>query len=95
MLSEDCGPNFTRDSGQATLGLLPFEEIIAVDPSKTMTEAARMYIDQELEREGKSKMKDKFKFRNASAEELPFLDNASVDFVMAGTLFHSASVKYY
>ena len=65
--------------GQATVELTAFKRVIGVDPSNGMIEKAKAYAAQADV--GQTKQVD---FVHSSAEELPFLEDGSVDLLVAG-----------
>ncbi|KAL5521056.1 hypothetical protein ACEPAG_8978 [Sanghuangporus baumii] len=75
-------------TGQATINLLRFSRITAVDPSKKMIESGRKYIDEELSRQGMKQLNERFKFVVSPAENLSFLTPDSIDLVVAAQAAH-------
>ncbi|KAL5505011.1 TMT1 [Sanghuangporus vaninii] len=75
-------------TGQATINLLRFSQVTAVDPSKKMIEAGRKYIDEELSRQERKWLKKRFKFVQSPAENLSFLMKNSIDLVVAAQAAH-------
>jgi len=70
-----CGP------GQATVELTPFKRVIGVDPSPNMLEQARSACAQ-------TGSTSQFEFVQSPAEKLPFLQDGSVDFILAAQAAH-------
>ena len=70
--------------GQATVNLIQFHQVYGVDPSKQMLSSARKYVDEELKRQGKAKLRNRFEFVQKSAEDLSFLSDGSTDLIVAG-----------
>jgi trans-aconitate 3-methyltransferase len=66
----------SRIQGQATTGLARFKRVIGTDPSQTMLATAREH--------SKSLGLTNCEFINAHAESLPFLEEGSVDLLVAG-----------
>lgn len=73
----------TPCSGQATVHLRPFRQVVGIDPSMSMLENARAYVN---EHETSSNIHPSYKFLQASAEDLrTALPDDSVDLLVAGT----------
>lgn len=73
------------EPGQATVNLIQFYHVHGVDPSKKMLSSAQKYVDEELERQGKEKLRNRFEFVQKPAEDLSFLADSSTDLIVAGT----------
>ena len=77
--------------GQATVELTPFKHVIGVDPSAKMLVGARSYVQKlGLTLEGpesaaKPDEAQRFSFIESPAEELGFIEDASIDLVLSGT----------
>ncbi|KAJ3842710.1 S-adenosyl-L-methionine-dependent methyltransferase [Lentinula raphanica] len=71
-------------TGQATTELHPFQRVIGVDPSQGMVQRAREHVEELLGNEKTSQ----FSFVQGSAEKLDFLENDSVDLVIAAQAAH-------
>jgi SAM-dependent methyltransferase len=71
---------FTCCKGQATSELTPFKRVIGVDPSANMIDVAR----QSTAQLGNSVNGTCFEYINGNAENLPFLEDGSVDLITAG-----------
>lgn len=67
--------------GQATTELSPFQKIIGVDPSAKM-------IEQATKNAATTGLPGQIEYKQSAAEELPFLEDGSVDFVSAGSCLH-------
>ena len=64
--------------------LRPFSEVIGIDPSKSMLDKARVYLDESLEDKSNSPV---YRLLLGSAEDLrEHLPNESVDLLVAGIL---------
>ncbi|KDR79330.1 hypothetical protein GALMADRAFT_1234371 [Galerina marginata CBS 339.88] len=76
-------------TGQATIHLRPFREVIGVDPSQGMLEKARLYAASSEGPERDSTL-PKFSFVQGSAEDLSkaIPENESVDLLVAGQAAH-------
>ncbi|KZV71986.1 S-adenosyl-L-methionine-dependent methyltransferase [Peniophora sp. CONT] len=70
-------------TGQATVELTAFKRVIGVDPSNGMIEKAKAYAAQVDV--GKTAQVE---FVHSSAEELPFLEDGSVDLLVAAQAAH-------
>ncbi|KAF8885376.1 S-adenosyl-L-methionine-dependent methyltransferase [Gymnopilus junonius] len=75
-------------TGQATVRLRPFREVIGIDPSHGMLEKARAYAEK-LGQENQSNI-PKFNFVQGSAEDLStaISENGSVDLLVAAQAAH-------
>ncbi|KAJ4469199.1 S-adenosyl-L-methionine-dependent methyltransferase [Lentinula aciculospora] len=71
-------------TGQATTELHPFQRVIGVDPSEGMVQRAREHVEGALGSEKTSQ----FSFVQSSAEKLEFLENESVDLIIAAQAAH-------
>ena len=72
-------------TGQATVQLKPFQEVIGIDPSSVMLDKARASIAQSLKTSATTETK--FQFIQGSAEDLSqttTLQPESVDLITAG-----------
>lgn len=69
--------NLNKASGQATVELTPFQKIIGVEPSSQMIEKAQTEA-------GLTAFPGQIEFKHSSAEELPFLEDGSVDLITSG-----------
>ncbi|KAH9922130.1 S-adenosyl-L-methionine-dependent methyltransferase [Fomitopsis serialis] len=71
-------------TGQATLELTPFKNVIGSDPSEGMLVQAREVVKSrpELDRPGR------FKFVQSAAEELGWLEEGSVDLIVSAQAAH-------
>lgn len=69
-------------TGQATASLKPFKRVIGVDPSESMIEGAKSYL------QGHEDQGTKFELVQSSAEDLSFLQNNSVDLVVGAQAAH-------
>jgi len=74
-------------TGQATTELYPFKKVIGVEPSLVMVEKARKYVGEHLGG-GPELSSKQFEFVQSPAEELGFLENESVDLVVAAQAAH-------
>ncbi|KAA1475819.1 S-adenosyl-L-methionine-dependent methyltransferase [Dentipellis sp. KUC8613] len=72
-------------TGQATVELTPFSRVIGVDPSAKMLEGAR---ESAADTAAGIDSKTKFEFVQSAAEELPFLEDGSVDLLVAAQSSH-------
>lgn len=73
MVVVGCYGLTTRCPGQATRELTHFQKVIGVDPSNKMIEQASA-----------SETTGQVEFRQSSAEDLPFLEDGSVDLITSG-----------
>ncbi|KAF8218219.1 S-adenosyl-L-methionine-dependent methyltransferase [Mycena galopus ATCC 62051] len=78
-------------TGQATVELLAnndhpgFQNVLAVDPSSNMVEVGRNSIPEDL--------KSRLEFRQATAEDLSFIEDGTVDLITADRcIFHDSSM---
>ncbi|KIK68537.1 hypothetical protein GYMLUDRAFT_237577 [Collybiopsis luxurians FD-317 M1] len=71
-------------TGQATTELHPFKRVIGVEPSRGMVEKAKLHTQQHLGGENTPQ----FDFVQSSAEQLDFLEDESVDLVIAAQAAH-------
>lgn len=69
-------------TGQATVELTPFKRVTGVDPSSNMIEVAQGTLEKEPVSTGQ------YEYVQASAESLPFLEDSSVDLVIAAQAGH-------
>ncbi|KAG1796066.1 S-adenosyl-L-methionine-dependent methyltransferase [Suillus plorans] len=69
-------------TGQATVELTPFKRVTGVDPSSKMIEVAQGILKSIPESTGQ------YEYIQASAESLTFLENSSVDLVIAAQACH-------
>jgi len=74
-------------TGQATIELHPFKHVIGVDPSAKMIDGARQYISSSLGGP-ETPSKGQFEFVQSAAEKLGFLEDRSVDLVIAAQAAH-------
>jgi trans-aconitate 3-methyltransferase len=70
-----------KPSGQATTELSRFKRIIAVDPSAGMLDSASKHV---AEVHGKTEGDRSWEFVESPAEDLKFLEDGTVDLVIAG-----------
>ncbi|KIY61808.1 S-adenosyl-L-methionine-dependent methyltransferase [Cylindrobasidium torrendii FP15055 ss-10] len=71
-------------TGQATVELTPFKNVVGVDPSEKMLEGARAHVLETLGQD----VTDTFQFHQSVAEELPFIEDGSVDLTIAAQAVH-------
>jgi ubiquinone/menaquinone biosynthesis C-methylase UbiE len=69
--------------GQATTELIPFKRVIGVDPSAKMIDAARELAVSNAQSTN-SETETKFEYVQGNAENLSFLEDGSVDLIIAG-----------
>jgi SAM-dependent methyltransferase len=69
-------------TGQASVELTPFKQIIGVDPSEKMIGNAREYV------KSKGITVNDVQFRQSGAEELSFIESESVDLITAAQAAH-------
>ncbi|KAG2034793.1 S-adenosyl-L-methionine-dependent methyltransferase [Suillus americanus] len=69
-------------TGQATVELTPFKRVTGVDPSSKMTEVAQGILEKSPMSTGQ------FEYVRGSADNLPFLDDGSVDLVISAQASH-------
>ncbi|KAG1870824.1 S-adenosyl-L-methionine-dependent methyltransferase [Suillus subluteus] len=69
-------------TGQATVELTPFKHVTGVDPSSKMTEVAQGILEKNPMSTGQ------FEYVHGSADNLPFLDDGSVDLVISSQACH-------
>lgn len=70
--------------GQATVELTPFKRIIGVDPSAKMIASARESASQDAQATNAANL-SRFEYLQGDAENLSFLDDGSVDLLIAGS----------
>ena len=70
-----------QEIGQATLELTPFQRIIGVEPSTKMIEQARSNAET-------AALPAQVEFKQSGAEDLPFLEDGSVDLITSGLQNH-------
>ncbi|EKM53279.1 uncharacterized protein PHACADRAFT_259518 [Phanerochaete carnosa HHB-10118-sp] len=68
-------------TGQATVELTQFQRVIGVEPSSKMIEQARKLL-------GVPDSTKQLEFKQSQAEELPFLEDASVDLIVSAQAAH-------
>ncbi|GJE92486.1 S-adenosyl-L-methionine-dependent methyltransferase [Phanerochaete sordida] len=68
-------------TGQATVELTQFHKVIGVDPSSKMIEQAQKLL-------GSQNSTGQLEFRQSKAEELPFLEDGSVDLIVSAQAAH-------
>ena len=67
--------------------LTPFQKILGLDPSSKMIEQARKFLST-------SSNTGQLEFKQSKAEELPFLEDGSVDLIVSG-LHESCSMQSF
>ncbi|EJD07831.1 S-adenosyl-L-methionine-dependent methyltransferase [Fomitiporia mediterranea MF3/22] len=75
-------------TGQATAELRQFKHVIGVDPSKQMLVGAQKYTFDGLKGHDLESARKQFLFVESQAENLGFLENSSVDLVIAAQAAH-------
>ncbi|KAL0959060.1 hypothetical protein HGRIS_014360 [Hohenbuehelia grisea] len=70
-------------TGQATIELSPFKRVIGVDPSQKMIEGARAHVESLG-----LQSSNRFEFVQGPAEDLGFLQDGSVDLLVAAQAAH-------
>ncbi|KAG7095001.1 hypothetical protein E1B28_005795 [Marasmius oreades] len=75
-------------TGQATVALTPFRKVIGVEPSAGMIANAKNRLQERHGVNETSSVFSQFDFVQSSAEELGFLDDESVDLVIAAQAAH-------
>ncbi|THH19089.1 hypothetical protein EW146_g2007 [Bondarzewia mesenterica] len=68
-------------TGQATAELYPFKHVIGVDPGAKMIEQAKIHI-------AKNGANEQFEFVQSAAEDVSFLEDGSVDLLVAAQAAH-------
>lgn len=71
-------------SGQATIELTPFKRIVGVDPSAKMIASARESASQDAQTTNTANL-GRFEYVQGDAENLSFLEDGSVDLLIAGS----------
>ncbi|KAL0572224.1 trans-aconitate methyltransferase 1 [Marasmius crinis-equi] len=75
-------------TGQATVALTPFKRIIGVEPSEGMISKAKKMLQEKHGVGDNSSVFSQIEFVQSSAEKLGFLENESVDLVIAAQAGH-------
>jgi SAM-dependent methyltransferase len=75
--------SFGACKGQATTELTPFKQVIGVDPSGKMIDAARKSAASHAQLTNTEDV-NRFKYVKGDAENLSFLEDGSVDLIIAG-----------
>ena len=78
--------------GQATTELTPFKRVVGVDPSAKMIDSARECAAVTNAQWTNSANANQFEFVRGDAENLSFLEDGSVDLIIAGSHL-SSNVK--
>ncbi|KIM80188.1 hypothetical protein PILCRDRAFT_73389 [Piloderma croceum F 1598] len=74
-------------TGQATTELIPFKRVVGVDPSAKMVDAARELAVSNAQSTN-SETETKFSYVQGNAENLSFLEDGSVDLIIAAQAAH-------
>lgn len=85
----------TAGIGQATTELTPFKHIIGVDPSSKMIDQARALLSasqSDPSNDNKLLPGTEIEFVQSAAEDLRFLQDGSVDLLIAGMIVPHTSV---
>lgn len=73
-------PTCARNTGQATVELSPFKNIVGIDPSAGMVDAARHALASSSDA-----VSGRIAYVQSPAERLTFLSEGSVDLMISGT----------